>query len=369
MFFGLGYLAESFTHESTDDAFLDGNIVSLAPKVAGRVERVLVTDNQLVRKGELLVEIDPKDLQVASNQKRAAVKAAQANVDLVKATVDLFRSQITAAEATAKQTAAEAVAAQATAERAQADLKRAQELSQNHTISPQEFDTARATADAAMANLNAAKEKAASDESKVAQAQAQLSAGVKGYQRAEEQTRQSELDAEAAALDLSYARVEAPEVGFVTRKAVQNGDYVQVGQRLMALVPEALFITANFKETQLRNLRTNQVARVSIDSVAGRTFRAHVDSIQAGSGARFSLLPPENAVGNYVKVVQRVPVKLVFDEPLSSGHVLGPGMSLVPTVHVTSYEIPEAALVAAAIVLTLIVGALWWRAARRNPEP
>ncbi|HWW00226.1 MAG TPA: HlyD family secretion protein [Candidatus Acidoferrum sp.] len=366
LIFGLSYLAEGFTHESTDDAFLDAHIVSIAPKVAGLVDKVQAVDNQFVPAGQLLVEIDPRDLQVELDRKRAAVNAARANVDVIKATVELFRSEIATAEATAKQSAAEAAASQAKAERAGADLKRAQELIANHTISPQEFDSARADAMVAEASLSAARQKAASDESKVAQSQAQLGAGVKGYERAEAQTREAELEARTAELNLSYARISAPEAGRVTKKAVEQGNYVQVGQSLMALVPNQLYVTANFKESQLAGLRTNQRARLRIDAVPERTFAGHVDSVQAGSGARFSLLPPENAVGNYVKVVQRVPVKLVFDEPLPADRVLGPGMSVVPSVRVTGFEISQAVVALAAGLGTLILGVTWWAVAGRR---
>lgn len=365
-FLGLGYLAESFTHETTDDAFLDAHVVAVAPKVAGRVRQVPVADNQEVAAGALLVEIDPKDLQVQLDQKQAAVGAAQANVELIKASVELFRTQIATAEAAAKQSGAEAAASEASSQLAAANLKRGQELFGNRTISQQEFDALKATATAAEANLRAAREKAASDQSRIGQAQAQLEAGRRGYERAEAQTRQAELDAKAAELNLSYTRVYAPEAGRVTKKAVVAGDYVQIGQNLMALVPDQLFVTANFKETQLTDLRTNQPAKVSIDAMSDRTFNAHVDSIMAGSGAQFSLLPPENAVGNYVKVVQRVPVKLVFDEPLPPGHVLGPGMSVEPSVRVANFEIPEFWVGLAALFLAVICGVLWWRVGRRR---
>lgn len=364
LFFGLRFLVESFTHESTDDAFLDAHVASIAPKVAGQVVSVPVVDNQLVQAGELLVEIDPRDLRLELERKHASVAAARANVELIKATVDLFRSQIATAEATAKQSAAEVTASQARAERAAADLKRAQELIANHTISAQEFDTAKADASAAEANLQAAREKAASDQSKVTQAQAQLGAGLKGFERAEAQTRESEVESQTAELNLSYTRILAPETGRVTRKAVEKGNYVQVGQSLMALVPSQLYVIANFKESQLANLRTNQPARISIDAVPDRTFAGHVESVQAGSGARFSLLPPENAVGNYVKVVQRVPVKLVLDEPLPADHVLGPGMSVVPSVHVAGFEISEKVIGIVAGLAAVIVGVIWWTVAK-----
>ncbi len=367
-FFGLQYLAESFTHETTDDAFLDADIVSVAPKVAGQVKQVPVTDNQAVKAGDLLVEIDPRDLQVQLDQKRAALKAAQANVALILASVDMFRTEIATAEATARQTAAEAVASQATADRSRADLKRAEDLIQNKTISPQEFDTAKANAAWAEANLKAAQGKAASDESKVGQTKAQLEAGIKGYERAQAQTAQSEWEVKQAELNLSYARVTAPQAGYVTKKAVQPGDYVQVGQKLLAIVPEQLFVTANFKETQLQHIRPGQPVKVSIDAVAGGPLPGRVDSIMAGSGARFSLLPPENAVGNFVKVVQRVPVKIVFDKPLASSHVLGPGMSVVPSVRVREDAVSETVLIIAAVVLALVISGLWFRAAGKVNE-
>ena len=238
LFYGLRYLAESLTHEWTDDAFLDANVVSVAPKVAGQVKKVHVRSNQAVKAGDLLVEIDPRDLAVLLEQKRAALNAARANLDLLKASFELRRTQIGTAEATTKQSAAEVAAAEATAEKTRADLKRAEELIQNHTISPQEFDSAKAAATAAEANLKAARERTTSDQSKVTEAKAQLETTRKALEWGEAQTHQAESDVQAAELNLSYARVTAPADGYVTKKAVENGDYIQVGQRLMALVPQ-----------------------------------------------------------------------------------------------------------------------------------
>ena len=152
----------------------------------------------------------------------------------------------------------------------------------------------------------------------------------------------------------------------MTKKAVEEGDYIQVGQKLLALVPRDLYVTANFKETQVEHIRPGQPVKITVDSAGDRAFTGHVESIMAGSGARFSLLPPENAVGNYVKVVQRIPVKILFDEPVEAGHVLGPGMSVVPSVKVQGYEISETVVVIAAAVMALVVGLLWWRAAGRK---
>jgi membrane fusion protein (multidrug efflux system) len=197
----------------------------------------------------------------------------------------------------------------------------------------------------------------------VTEAKAQVETSRKALDWGEAQVHQSESDVQAAELNLSYARVTAPADGYVTKKAVENGDYIQVGQKLIALVPSDLYVTANFKESQLEHIRPGQPVRITVDSVEGRAFAGHVDSIMAGSGARFSLLPPENAVGNYVKVVQRIPVKILFDEPVEAGHVLGPGMSVVPVVKVKGYEVSEAIVVVVAAVGALVVGVLWWRAA------
>jgi len=367
--FGLGYLVESFTHESTDDAFLDTNIIGVAPRVAGQVKKLYVTDNEPLEAGQLILEIDPSDFEVTLQQKHAALTATKANVSALKANYSLAQAQVTSAEAVAKQRTAEVSAAKATAERTASDLKRAQELINNHTISPQEFDTAKAAEAAAAANLRAAQERTASDQSKVGEAEAGLTASAKALERGEALVKQAEADVQMAELNLSYTRVTAPEAGRVTKRAVAQGDYVQIGQRMLALVPPYLWVTANFKETRLENLRTNQPVRIKIDSLGGRTFPGHVNSIMAGSGSRFSLLPPENAVGNFVKVVQRVPVKIVFNEPLDVAHVLGPGMSVVPSVHVTSFEVPEIAIIAAAFILALVVGVVWWKAAGRRRPP
>ena len=363
VFYGLRYLAESLTHETTDDAFLDANIVSLAPKVAGLVQKVHVKDNQTINAGDLLVEIDPRDLTVQLEQKRAALNAARANLDLLKASFELRGAQIDTAQAATKQSDAEVAAAEAGAEKAAADLKRAQELIQNHTISPQEFDSAKAAATAAEANLKAARERTASNQSRITEAKAQLETTRKAVEWGEAQTHQAESDAQAAELNLSYTRIISPIDGYVTKKAVVDGDYLQVGQRMMALVPRSLYVTANYKETEVEHIRPGQRVRITIDSIGDRAFAGHVESIMAGSGARFSLLPPENAVGNYVKVVQRIPVKILFDEPVEAEHVLGPGMSVVPSVHVKGYVISETVVIIVAAIAALVVGGLWWRAA------
>jgi len=167
------------------------------------------------------------------------------------------------------------------------------------------------------------------------------------------QWQEAKTNAAAAQLDLSYTRIFAPCDGLVTRKQVEPGDYVQIGQQLMSIVPTDVWVVANFKETQLKDMKPGQPVTVEIDALGGRKFRAHVDSVQAGSGAAFSLLPPENATGNFVKVVQRVPVKILFDEPLPAGHAIGPGLSVQPSVRISRFEIPGWAIAVLAVVLAV----------------
>jgi membrane fusion protein (multidrug efflux system) len=172
----------------------------------------------------------------------------------------------------------------------------------------------------------------------------------------------------AAQLNLSYTKIFAPGDGRVTRKQVEVGDYLQAGQQIMSLVPTDVWVVANFKESQLRKMQTNQPTLVEIDALGGRKFRAHVDSVQAGSGAAFSLLPPENATGNFVKVIQRVPVKIIFDEPLPADHTIGPGLSVTPSVQVSSFNFPDWAIALIAIVLAIASAFVFQKFLNRKTE-
>jgi len=350
LFFGLDYLVTALTHESTDDAFIEGHVVSIAPRISGQVSAVHVLDNQMVHSNELLVGIDPADYSTAAAQKQSSADAQEANYTAFLAALDLMSVKVATAEATADQSKADADAAQATDARAQADFQRSQELRKQNTISQQEFDAAQAAVREADANLAAAKQKAIADVSKIKEAKAQLDATKAAVGMALAQFRQSQANVQEAQLDLSYTKIYAPCDGRVTRKSVEPGDYIQTGQTLFSIVPGDVWVVANFKESQLKKMKPGQLALVEIDAL-GKSLRAHVDSIQAGSGARFSLLPPENATGNYVKVVQRVPVKILFDEPLPADHVLGPGLSVAPGVRVSRFEIPGWAIALLAVVL------------------
>jgi membrane fusion protein (multidrug efflux system) len=308
--------------ESTDDASIDVHMVRVSPQVGGRVARVLADDNQQVQAGQLLLEIDPADFKVRldqalANKAGAAGKLAQAHAQLKVARANLDELE------------AEVGVAQANATNASIDVKRYEELARIHSaaLSQQQLDNAIANAKSTAANLTAAQRK-------VGAAQAQIALAESQVQTAEADMQAAAAQVEQAQLDLSYTKLVAPEAGHIAHKNVANGDYVQVGQNLMALVPNQVWVTANFKETQLDHMRPGQPVEIDVDAYPDRTFHGHIDSVQAGSGTAFALLPPENATGNYVKVVQRVPVKIVFDDPSGAKRLLGPGMSVVPYVRI-----------------------------------
>jgi membrane fusion protein (multidrug efflux system) len=237
------------------------------------------------------------------------------------------QAQALVAQATLEQMRAENGGAQANATNATTDFKRYAELARTQTASIQQLDNARALALSSSATLTASAKKIATSEAQIQLATSQI-------RTAEADVAAAQAQVDQAKLALSYTKVVASEAGRVTQKSVAAGNFVQMGQDLMALVPQQVWVTANFKETQLAKLRVGQSVDIAIDAYPSQHFSGHIASLQAGSGAAFALLPPENATGNYVKVVQRVPVKIVFDQPFDATHVVGPGMSVVPTVRV-----------------------------------
>jgi len=304
-------------YESTDDAFIDGHAIAIAPQVAGRVARLLVNDNQDVKKGDALVEIDRRDYETKLAQAKANLAASHSRLEQAKA-------QLTVDQAKTAEERANVVSTEADATRAQADLKRYQAV-EARAVSQSQIDMATAQAQTTAAQVDVAKSK-----EQAAEAQAGLS--KVDIETSTADVAQNEALLHQAELDVSYAQIVAPEDGRVTHRAVEAGNYVQVGQVLLALVPHNVWITANFKETQLAYMKPGQPVTVKMDAFP--QLKAHVDSIQAGTGAQFSLLPPENAAGNYVKVVQRVPVKIIFDEIPDASIILPLGASVVPRVKV-----------------------------------
>jgi len=365
-YFGLKYLGDAFTHETTDDAFIAGHVISVAPRIAGQVVTVAVVDNQLVHSNDLLVEIDPADFKMTLAQKNAAADATSASYQSMVAGLEVMLTKLATARDTVTEDQSDVDAAAAAATRAQADDTRASQLRSDKTISAQEFDAAEATAQQTAASLNSAKQKVVADASRVKEAEAEYEATKSAVAVELAKMRQAQADVSSALLNLSYAKIYAPGDGRVTRKAVEPGDYVQTGQALLALVPAEVWVEANFKESQLKKMSPGQKVRVEIDALGGRSFAAHVESIQAGSGAQFSLLPPENATGNFVKVVQRVPVKIVFDEALPADRTLGPGLSVTPSVAVAGFEFPEWLVVVIAIAAGVSAGLIFSFLARRR---
>ena len=358
LFFGLDYLVIALTHESTDDAFIAGHIISVAPRIAGQVAAVQVVDNQLVHSNDLLVEIDPADFAITVAQKEAAATSQDANFRTVIAAYELMRAKVTTAKASVEKAGADSAAAEATARQAQSDFDRARDLLQQKTISQQEYDARLAANNKAQADLKSAQENVQEELSKVDEAEKQLNAVLAEKDMAFSQFTESRTNVAAAQLNLSYTKIFAPADGRVTRKSVEVGDYLEAGQQIMSLVPAEVWVVANFKESQLKKMRPGQHATVEIDALGGRRFNAHVDSIQAGSGAQFSLLPPENATGNFVKVVQRVPVKIVFEDSLPADHVIGPGLSVTPSVQTSAFRVPALVTAIAAVLLAFAAAVL-----------
>lgn len=368
--------------ETTDDAQVDGHVTPIAAKISGRVSAVLVDDNQPVKAGQVLVKIDPRDYQAAVDQAKATLAFAEsearsagvdvprtrenvhsgtsnADAQLLGAQADLVRAQVTYEQAQTADLAwaqANIDKSRANARLAQADLARYLPLMEKGEISKQQYDAAKANADATASALKADEEKLAQAKRNVDISKAQLDgaaarvsqakAGVSAAQADIRQISMKSADAQskiakveqaraaldAAQLNLSYTEVVAPIDGVATHKQVELGQVVQVGQGLMTVVPlQDVWVTANFKETQLRYMKPGQKARVKVDTY-GKTFDGHVDSIAGATGAVLSLLPPENATGNYVKVVQRIPVKIVLDPISQEKAVLRPGMNVEATV-------------------------------------
>lgn len=352
----------ALTHESTDDAFIDAHIVSIAPKIAGRISTVLVKDNQLVQKGDLLLQIDPRDVAAMVAQRQAALEVAQAHLENAQMSAEQAEAHVhtlLAAYAAAK---ASTAATAADTAKIKSDLERARGLIASGAISKQDFAHSQADTTSSEATLESKKKQLQAAEAFAEEGRKQAGSARAQVGAAKAEVAQARAELQQAELQKSYTQITAPETGRVTNRSVEPGNYVQVGQPLFAIVPPQVWVTANFKETQLTDMRPGQPAEVAVDAYPARALRGHVESIQAGSGARFSLLPPENATGNFVKVVQRVPVKVVLDEQPGVQQILGPGMSAVPDVKVAGAFGPmiKVTIFCGLAILLLIGATIWW---------
>jgi membrane fusion protein (multidrug efflux system) len=322
-------------HATTDDAQVDGNINPVLPRVSGYVQEVLVKDNQIVHPGDLLVRIDPADLQARVDQEQAALLSAEAAVSVAEAAVAGARSTVVGSQAKVASNQADVTAARTRAEQTAADLARYRQLLSKEEISQQQYDAARAAADSARAAAEAARATTESSRATVMSGGSQIEAATRQVAAAQAQVAQHRAALEAARLQLSYATLKAPVAGIVSKKAVEVGQFVQAGQPLLAIVQGngETWVSANFKETQLARMHPGQKAEIEVDAYPGVTFHGQVESLAAATGARFSLLPPDNATGNFTKVVQRVPVKIVFTDTPDPRHPLRVGMNVNATVN------------------------------------
>ncbi len=380
---GVRYLVWSAHHETTDDAYLAGHVHPISARVTDTVQQVLIDDNQHVVEGQTLVILDPNDYRVSLDHAKAALDAAgrqadtaaaairstsqsataqatqaQGSIGDAEASIQVSKAAVTAAEAGVPRAEAQLNQASAMLQREESDLHRYEDLYAKQQVPRQTLDHQRASYLVTVAGRAAAQEQ-------VREAQAQLIAAQQGVARAEAQLTKSEgglqsaqaarletsvregqfataqadvsqarAALEGAELQLSYTIVKAPVSGRIGKKSVEAGQRVQTGQPLMAIIEDRLWVVANFKETQLKKIRAGQQAEIEIDTFPNHTFHGHVDSLAPGSGNEFALLPPDNATGNFTKIVQRIPVKIVLDSNSTRGYenLISPGMSSVVTV-------------------------------------
>lgn len=306
-------------YQSTDDAFVEGRLVSIAPRVSAPVIKLLVDDNQDVKRGDLLVELDPSDFQVALNQAEAKLAEAKADLSMSQRRVDEGVSVV-------NRSFEDITSAESKLAFAKRDFNRYSELYKDGIVSKQDYEKSKTAYEVALANFNSAQESSMAS-------QHALASGKAKEQASEAAIKRLEAEVEQAKLNLQYTKIYAPQDGKVSARSVEKGNYVSVGQPLMNIVPEQVWVVANFKEIQLTNMKPGQPVSIKVDTYSHKRFQGHVDSIQRSTGAKSSLFPPENAVGSYVKIVQRVPVKIVFDEDISNYNIV-PGMSVVPKVKI-----------------------------------
>ncbi|MCE5276206.1 MAG: HlyD family secretion protein [Syntrophaceae bacterium] len=329
------YVRHNRFNVTTDDAYVTGRIYNIAPKVAGTVRSVFVEDNRLIQKGDLLLEIDSRDYDVRVSDATAAVESELSKIDELSVKVDVAEKQLIEIQAKIDASRALVALQEANLKQAGQDLGRARKLYEKGAFAEATLEKAMTAYDVAGAQVDAAREQvsqayAALETQKLVVRQART-AGL-SQKHVVEQKKQA---LEAASLMRGYTKIFAPADGYVTKKSVEVGNQVQAGQPLMAVVSLAdVWIAANYKETQLERVRPGQKVKIRVDTYPGRTFSGTVDSIMAGTGSAFSLFPPENATGNYVKVVQRIPVKIFLEKGADPDHLLRVGMSVKPTIAV-----------------------------------
>jgi membrane fusion protein (multidrug efflux system) len=330
LFFYLRYKA---THITTDDAFVDGNIHTIASKVTGTVKGLYVKENQSVKRGEILVELVPDDFEVKLYEARAGLQAEKAKLIETEVKTESAKKQIDELNARANAIQGLLEMQQASLQQAELDMKRMENLYKKDVISKEKYEKTVTSYKVALAQVKAATEGFKYGNLSVDTQQSVLKQTAAAKITQLSAIKEKEALLKNAELKYGYTKIYAPIDGFVTKKSVELGNQIKDNQPLMAIVSlDDIHITANYKETQLEKIKPGQKVKIKVDSYSGKTFWGKVDSIMAGTGASFSLFPAENATGNYVKVVQRIPVKIFLDKDTDKEHVLRIGMSVVPTI-------------------------------------
>jgi membrane fusion protein (multidrug efflux system) len=332
--FGITKYIHGQHHEETDNAQVEADINPIIPKVSGYVTRLSVEDNQIVKEGDTLVVLDDRDLALKVIQAEAALENAKASLATSQASYTTSQENVLTSRSNTEAADASIEIAQVRARRAEQDFKRYQELIKTNSVTQQQYEQAEAEKDAALKQLDVARRQREALSRETSARKAQSTVSDRNIALAQTVVKEREADLQVARLQLSYSYILAPANGVISRKSVQPGQYVQAGQSLFALVTEKQkWVVANFKETQLDKMKAGQVVEIKVDAFPGDVFSGKVESLSPATGAKFSLLPADNASGNFVKVVQRVPVKIVLTEKAEKAALLRAGMNVIVDVH------------------------------------
>ncbi len=329
------YLQYKKTHITTDDAFVDGRSHIIASKIPGTVKVICVNDNQFIKKNDPIVEIDPADYDVRVKEARAGLEAEKEKLSEIRNQVDTAKRQLAEIIASVEAAQANIELQKASLELAKANFQRSESLLGKEVIPRQQYDSSKTTYEVAIAQVKAAQNQSKQLEASVETQRTLIKQTESALPRQEAQIRQKEAVLKQAELNLGYTKIYAPTDGYITKRTVEIGNQIQAAQPLMAVVPlgqEEIWITANYKETQLEKVKPGQKVEIRVDTFPGKKFYGRVDSIMSGTGVVFSLFPPENATGNYVKIVQRIPVKITLEKGQAPNPLLRIGMSVVPTI-------------------------------------
>ncbi len=327
------YLSYKATHITTDDAFVEGRIHTIASKIRGTVKAVYVNDNQPVKKGDLLLEIDPADYDVKVSEASSGLNAERARLSETEARIEASKKRLSELITAMEASKANLELQEANLKQAELDMKRAESLYREEIIPKERYEKTMTAYKVAVAQVKAAKEQLRQAEMALQTQKAIIRQAEAARTTQLSAIKQKEALLKEAELNYSYTKIYSPADGYITKKSVEAGNQINAGQPLMAVVPlDDIWIVANYKETQLEKVKPGQKVRIKVDTYPKKVFWGKVDSIMAGTGAVFSLFPPENATGNYVKVVQRIPVKILLDKDTDREHILRIGMSVVPTV-------------------------------------